>query len=97
MFAHTGMAYFMDADQNGSPGNVTAVTSSGTIAAGFSFHFVVCGTTPVGATVGQQGTIIVSATDTNAPTAATQTKTDTTTIAVASIPMQKKLSSVAPP
>ena len=97
MFAHTGLAYFMDADQNGSPDSGTAVTSSGSIAAGLSFNFVVCGTTPVGATVGQQGTIIVSASDTNTPTPTTQTRTDTTTIAAASISVQKKLSSVAPP
>ncbi|MCY7387484.1 MAG: hypothetical protein LH481_05365, partial [Burkholderiales bacterium] len=97
MFAHTGLIYYLDADQNGSPDNGIAITSSGPLAAGLSFNFVVCGTTPVGATVGQQGTIIVSATDTNAPIPNTQTRTDTTTIAVASISLQKKLSSVPPP
>ncbi len=97
MFAHTGLVYYLDADQNGSPDNGTAITSSGPLASGLSFNFVVCGTTPVAATVGQQGTITVSATDTNTPTANTQSRTDTTTIAVASITVQKKLSSVPPP
>ena len=97
MFTHTGLVYYIDADQNGSPDNGTAITSSGALASGLSFNFVVCGTTPVAAAVGQQGTITISATDTNAPTANTQSQTDTTTIAVASITVQKKLSSVPPP
>ena len=84
MFAHTGLVYYLDADQNGSPDNGTAITSSGPLASGLSFNFVVCGTTPVAATVGQQGTITVSATDTNTPAANTQSRTDTTTIAIAS-------------
>ena len=81
MFGHTALAYYTDADQNGSPDNATAVVSSGSIGPGLTFNFVVCGTTSVGATVGQQGTIIVSASDTNTPTPTTQTRTDTTTIA----------------
>ena len=97
MFAHTGLVYYLDADQNGSPDNGAAVTSSGPLAAGSSFNFVVCGTTPVGVTVGQQGTITVSATDTSAPTANTRSQVDTTTIAVASVSVQKKLSSAPPP
>ena len=97
MFAHTGLVYYLDADQNGTPDNGTTITSSGPLASGLSFNFVVCGTTPVAATVGQQGTITVSATDTNAPAATTISRTDTTTIAVASITVQKKLSSVPPP
>jgi trimeric autotransporter adhesin len=96
-FAHTGLAYFVDSDQNGSPDNGSAIVTSGSVAAGTSFNYVVCGTAPASATVGQQGTITVSATDTNAPTANTQSQIDTTTIAVASINVQKKLSSVPPP
>jgi hypothetical protein len=97
MFAHTSLAYYLDAGQDGAPDNGSAITTTGPLAAGASFNFVVCGTTPVGATVGQQGTITVSATDTNAPMANTQSQTDTTTIAVASITVTKKLSSVPPP
>lgn len=94
-FAHTGLVYYLDADQNGSPDNGTAITSSGSLPVGTSFNFVVCGTTPGSATVGQQGTITVSVTDTSGGPA--KTATDTTTIAVASITVQKKLSSVPPP
>ena len=49
MFAHTALAYYTDADQNGSPDNATAVVSSGSIGSGLTFNFVVCGTTSVGA------------------------------------------------
>ncbi len=97
MFAHTGLAYYLDADQNGLPDSGTAINTSGLLAAGLSFNFVVCGTTPVAAPIGQQGTITVSVTDTNTPTANTQSRTDTTTISAASISVQKKLSSVPPP
>ena len=93
-FAHTGIVYYLDADQNGSPDNGTAITTSGALAANSSFNYVVCGTTPVSAAINTAGTIIVSVTDTNATTAS---RTDTTTIAAASVTVQKKLSSVAPP
>lgn len=96
MFAHTGLAYFLDSNQDGVPDNGTAITSTGPLNANTSFGFVVCGTTPGTATLGQQGTIAVSVTDTNAP-ATTLSNTDTTTIQVASITVNKKLSSVPPP
>lgn len=94
MFAHTSLAYYSDAITDGAPDNGSPITSTGTLAPGASFNFVVCGTTPLTATVGQQGTIVVSATDTGTTTL---TQTDTTTIAVASISVQKRLSTVAPP
>ena len=97
MFAHTGLVYYNDADQNGQPDSGIAITSTGPVNASATFSFVVCGTTPVAATLGQQGTIIVSVTDTNAPTATTLTNTDTTTIQPASVTVNKKLSSVPPP
>ena len=97
MFAHTGLVYYLDADQNGQPDSGTAVTSSGPVNANGVFGFVVCGTTSAAATVGQQGTIVVSVTDTNLPVATTLTNTDTTTIQPASITINKKLSSVPPP
>ncbi len=97
MFAHTGLVYYLDADQNGQPDSGTAITSSGPVNAGATFSFVVCGTTSAGATLGQQGTIIVSVTDTNSPAPTTLTNTDTTTIQPASITVNKKLSSVPPP
>ena len=97
MFAHTGIVYYLDADQNGQPDSGTAITSTGPVNAATSFSFVVCGTTPPSATLGQQGTIIVSVTDTNAPAPTTLTNTDTTTIQPASVTVNKRLSSVPPP
>ncbi|MBL8512022.1 MAG: hypothetical protein JNM52_10300, partial [Betaproteobacteria bacterium] len=46
MFAHTALAYYLDADQNGQPDNGSAITTSGPLTAGASFNYVVCGTTP---------------------------------------------------
>ncbi|MBL0125559.1 MAG: hypothetical protein IPP88_23835 [Betaproteobacteria bacterium] len=97
MFAHTGLVYYLDADQNGQPDSGTPITSSGPVNANTTFSFVVCGTTPPSAALGQQGTIIVSVTDTNSPVPTTSTNTDTTTIQPASITVNKKLSSVPPP
>lgn len=97
MFAHTGLAYYLDADQNGLPDSASPIVTSGAIAAGATFNFVVCGTTPAGATLGQQGTIVISVSDTNSPAANTQANTDTTTIQPASVTLNKKLSSVPPP
>lgn len=97
MFAHTALAYFLDADQNGLADSATPITSSGPVSANMTFGFVVCGTTPPGATLGQQGTIVASVTDTNTPAATTLTNTDTTTIQLASISVNKRLSSVPPP
>ena len=97
MFAHTGLAYYPDADQNGIPDSGSPILSSGPVSASTAFSFVVCGTTPPGATLGQQGTIIVSVSDTNSPVVNTVTNTDTTTIQPASIAVNKRLSSVPPP
>lgn len=96
MFTHTALNYYLDADSNGIPDNGTSITTTGSLAAGTSFNFVVCGTTATTATNGQQGTITVSASNASAsPT--TQSQTDTTTISASSIVVNKKLSSVPPP
>lgn len=97
MFTHTGLVYYLDADQNGQPDSGSPVTSSGPVNANTAFTFVVCGATPPAATLGQQGTIVISVTDTNSPTPTTQSNTDTTTIQPASITVNKRLSSVPPP
>ena len=97
MFTHTGVVYYLDADQNGQPDTGSPITTTGSVAANTTFSFVVCGTTAAGATLGQQGTIVVSVTDTNSPTPTTLTNTDTTTIQPASITVNKRLSSVPPP
>jgi len=97
-FAHTALAYYADSSPlDGQPDNGIAITSTGLLNAGSTFNFVVCGTTPPGATPTQVGTILVSVTDTNTPSATTQTVTDTTTIGTAAINVLKKLSSVPPP
>ena len=91
----TSVAYFADANADGLPDNVTAITSSGALASGGTYNFVVCGTTPAGATPGQTGTLTVLAQDTSG--AAAQSQNDVTTIGAASVSVTKKLSSVAPP
>ena len=97
MFAHSGLVYYLDADQNGQPDTGTPITTTGPVNSSTTFSFVVCGTTAGTATLGQQGTIIVSVTDTNTPAPTTITNTDTTTIQPASITVNKRLSSVPPP
>lgn len=97
MFAHTALVYYLDADQNGQPDTGSPINSSGPINANTTFNFVVCGTTPAGATLGQQGTITVSVTDTNPAMPPALTNVDTTTIQPASITVNKRLSSVPPP
>ena len=57
-FAHTGLAYYADANGDGVPDNAVALTSTGPLAAGAQFRFVVAGVVPAGATLGQTGTII---------------------------------------
>jgi trimeric autotransporter adhesin len=95
MFAHTGLAYFADTNQDGIPDSQTAIAAPVLINAGASFNFVVCGTTPTTATLGQVGTISATVTDTASTTSAP--RVDTTTIGAAAIELRKKLSSVPPP
>ncbi len=97
MFAHTGLAYFADANQDGTADSATPITAPVSINAGASFSFVVCGTTAATAAAGQAGTIVVSVSDTNTPTVNTLAQTDTTTIGAAAVNVTKKLSSVPPP
>ena len=95
-FTHTGLVYYVDADGNGVPDNFTPIASSGAIAMGGTLRFVVAGTVPGGATNGQQGTITVSVTDTNAPPS-TLTNLDTTTVALSAVQATKALSQVSGP
>ncbi len=97
MFTHTGLAYFADTNQDGVADSAATISAPVSINAGASFSFVVCGTTAATATPGQVGTIVVSVSDTNTPTANTLTQTDTTTIGAASVNVTKKLSTVPPP
>ena len=88
-FAHTGLAYFIDANGDGVPDNSTPITSTGPIPAGTQFKFVVAGVVPASTTSGQTGTIGVGATDTGTNTAS---NTDTTTVANSVINVTKSLS-----
>ncbi|HEX3062774.1 MAG TPA: hypothetical protein VHP55_08880, partial [Usitatibacter sp.] len=89
---HTSLAYYIDANGDGLPDNATPIASSGPIAAGGAFRFVVAGTVPAGATSGNSATITVSATDT---TPTTSTNTDTTTVATSVIGVTKSFSSTS--
>ncbi len=99
-FTHTGPGpgpvYYLDADGNGVPDNFTAITTSGPIAAGGIFRFVVAGTVPGGTANGLTGTMTVSVTDTNAaPT--TLSNVDTTTVANSAVNVTKSLSITSGP
>ena len=93
-FAHTGLAYYADANGDGVPDNAVALTSTGPLAAGAQFRFVVAGVVPAGATLGQTGTIIVKATDTAATVAI---NTDTTTVSNSAVAVTKSLSVTSGP
>lgn len=89
-FTHGGpLAYYADADGNGVPDNAVAITTSGAIAAGTQFRFVVAASVPGGATLGQTGTLTVPVTDTGGNSLS---NTDTTTVAASAVTVTKALS-----
>ncbi|QJR10734.1 hypothetical protein DSM104443_01803 [Usitatibacter rugosus] len=94
-FAHTGLVYYLDADNNGVPDNFTPITTTGPLAMGGVFRFVVAGTVPGTATAPQQGTITVSVTDTSGGPALTNL--DTTTVATSAVTVTKSLSQTSGP
>ena len=94
-FAHTGLVYYIDADNNGVPDNFTPITTTGPLAAAGVFRFVVAGTVPGTATAPQQGTITVSVTDTSGGPALTNL--DTTTVATSAVTVTKALSQTSGP
>jgi uncharacterized repeat protein (TIGR01451 family) len=61
-FDLTGLAIFIDADGNGVADNTTPITSTGAIASGGLFRFVVSGIVPSAATSAQTGVMRVTAT-----------------------------------
>lgn len=87
-FAHTGLAYYADANGDGVPDSATPITGTVNLAAGGVFRFVVGGIVPGTATNGQQGTIIVSVSDTQVTTT---TNTDTTTVANSAVAVTKSM------
>lgn len=91
-FAMTNVQIFAD---NGSGQPVgTAITSSGPLAAGASFKFIVVGTVPVAATSGQTNAITVTAASAG-DTSKTATNTDTTTVTGNAVVTLTKAISVA--
>lgn len=93
-FAHTGLAYYADANGDGVPDNAVALTSSGPLAAGAQFRFVVAAVVPAGAALAASGTIVVSVTDTAATNA---TNTDTTTVSNSAVTVTKSMSVTSGP
>lgn len=91
---HGSPAYYLDANGDGVPDNATPITTSGPIAAGGVFRFVVAGTVPATAASGNTADLVVSVSDT---TPSTQTNTDTTTVASSVITVTKALSSNSGP
>jgi len=88
----TGLTYYVDANADGVPDNFTPITTSGAIAAGTQFNFVVAATIPTSATAGTTGTVTVSVTDTGSNNA---TNIDTTTVANSVLNVTKSLSSTS--
>jgi uncharacterized repeat protein (TIGR01451 family) len=85
----TGLTYYVDANADGVPDNFTPITSSGALAAGTQFNFVVAASIPNSATAGTSGTVTVSVSDT---TPTTTTNVDTTTVANSVLNVTKALS-----
>ncbi len=91
---HGSLAYYIDANGDGVPDNATAITTTGPIASGAVFRFVVAGTVPGAAASGNTADITVSVSDT---TPTTVTNTDTTTVANSVISATKSLSANSGP
>lgn len=77
-FDLTNAAIYADANGDGLPDNSIPITTTGLIAAGGKFQFVVVGTVPSSQTSGQTAQVRVTATSTFDPTK-TANNTDTTT------------------
>ncbi|MBC7622755.1 MAG: hypothetical protein H7232_05165 [Aeromicrobium sp.] len=97
IMASSTATYYIDAVTDGVPDNSTPLTSTGPVAAGATFSFVVCATSGTGAN-GATGTIVVSATDSQT-TAVPTARTNTVTLGLAALTVTKSLclaASVAP-
>lgn len=94
-FDVTSLAAYADANGDGVPDNATPITSSGPLAAGATFQFVVMGIVPGGQSAGQTAIlrVIAQGTATSSP-AAPQTNSDTVTVSTEGvISMTKSMSS----
>jgi len=88
-FTHTGLAYYADANGDGVPDNAVAINTTGVVAAGAQFRFLVAAVVPGSAALNASGTITVSVSDTSG--AAAKTNTDTTTVAASAITVTKNM------
>ena len=77
--AFSAVQIFADANGDGVPDNSTAITSTGEVASGGVFKYVVVGTVPSSAVAGNTNALIVTAASGFTP-ATTATNTDNTTI-----------------
>lgn len=91
---HGALAYYIDANGDGNPDNATAITTTGPLASGGVFRFVVAGTVPASANDASSATITVAASDTGGNNA---TNIDTTTVANSVITVTKALSLTSGP
>jgi uncharacterized repeat protein (TIGR01451 family) len=87
-FTHAAPAYYADADGNGVPDNFSALASTGPIASGGVFRFVLAGGVPAAAA--GVGTMVASVSDTSG--GAALTNMDSTTVASSAIFVSKSLS-----
>ncbi len=91
---HGSLAYYIDANGDGTPDNATPITTTGPIAANGIFRFVVAGQVPASAAATDTATITVSVSDT---TPTTRTNLDVTTVATSVITVTKSLSQASGP
>lgn len=90
----TGLVYYINASGNGTPDNFNPITTTGPLAPGQTFSYVVAVTVPSSATTGQTGTVTVSATDAGGTTVS---NTDTTTVANSVVTVTQSLSPTTGP
>lgn len=80
-FTLSNVTLYADLNGDGIPDNSTAITSTGTLAAGAAFKFVAVGIVPVGQTAGQTSSLTATAVGTATGTpAAAQNNTDNVTV-----------------
>lgn len=78
----TGLAIYPDANQDGLPDNFNTISTTGSLAPGAEFHFVVAGIVPPAATAAQTGgvQVVANSSDIVATPTATDTNNDTFTV-----------------
>jgi uncharacterized repeat protein (TIGR01451 family) len=78
-FSFGSVTMYADANGDGVPDNNSAITSTGSLAAGGEFRFVAIGTVPASATSGAVNALVVTASSVFAP-GATASNTDTSSV-----------------